>query len=113
MGYRPEKPCPMCCGKTRARSDRPWVCLGCEPDAVRHSVAEILQNLTAALPVNTQICAADGCLIIAGETCPACTVRRTQHATTTARTAAARNRPVLPPPGWARKGGILVRKKAA
>lgn len=110
MTYRPEKPCPVCGDTTR--SGISTVCRGCEPDVTRTGLISILNLLVDNLAPNTQLCPADGCLILTGEDCPACIVRRARTNATTARRPAPQGRR-LPPPGWVRKGGILVRKKAA
>jgi hypothetical protein len=69
--------CPAC-GKRYASNDGwSWVCFGCGPDATAQALVDVATALAAATApvVAYRICTADGCLLMPGETCPACRAR--------------------------------------
>lgn len=80
-------------------------------DLEQATVLAALPRIVAAIARQvTTTCPTDGCLLYLGEHCPACMTRLgIRPRTTTAQQAPA----APPPPGWVRKGNILVRKRAA
>lgn len=101
--------CPACGKRYASNEGWAWVCFACGPDAQAQALVDVAAAIAlATVPVVAlDICPVDGCLLVAGETCPACRVRavgafhRRYHYTDTEHDP---KRPVA----WRRKGNIQV-----
>lgn len=103
--------CTRCGDQYTSNDGWAWVCYGCGPDATAESIAGVVQMLVNAVTPTVEYgtCPVDGCLLLPGETCPACRARdrdlgahyRRYHYTETEHDP---KRPVA----WIRKGLIQV-----
>jgi hypothetical protein len=69
--------CTRCGGQYPSNDGWAWVCYACGPDAAAESIAGVAQQILNALTpdIKYSTCPTDGCLLLPGETCPACRAR--------------------------------------
>lgn len=68
--------CPFCLARYASNDGWAWACYACGPDAQVQSLIAVAQALAdATAPDLSRTCPHDGCLVLPGETCPACRVR--------------------------------------